>query len=97
MKSKASGFKGLSRNLRTMSRMMQRPVSEAVIATDKTPRTERGRQTLTFGPLKPVGLEDPTTGKRYQAVLQLHRRTVSHHRPVVGACVLERVLAPGTV
>ena len=32
---------------------------------------ERGRQTLLFGPLKPVGLIDPKTGKRPYAVLQL--------------------------
>ncbi len=32
---------------------------------------ERGKQTLTFGPMKPVGLTDPHTGKRPHAVLQL--------------------------
>lgn len=32
---------------------------------------DRGRQTLLFGPLKPVGLIDPQTGKRPFAVLQL--------------------------
>lgn len=32
---------------------------------------DRGRQTLLFGPLKPVGLEDPKTGIRPYAVLQL--------------------------
>ncbi len=32
---------------------------------------KRGPQTLTFGPLKPVGLEDPKTGERYHAVVQL--------------------------
>jgi len=32
---------------------------------------ERGRQTLLFGPLKPVGLIDPKTGQRPYAVLQL--------------------------
>ncbi len=37
---------------------------------------ERGRQTLTFGPLKPVGLEHPTTGERYRAVLQLRKEDV---------------------
>lgn len=39
---------------------------------------ERGRQTLLFGPLKPVGLEDPRTGKRPTAVIQL--RTENVHR-----------------
>ena len=32
---------------------------------------ERGPQTLTFGPMKPVGLTDPKTGQRPFAVLQL--------------------------
>lgn len=33
----------------------------------------RGRQTLTFGPLKPVGLKDPRTDKMPFAVLQLRQ------------------------
>ncbi len=33
----------------------------------------RGRETLRFGPMKPVGLTDPRTGKRPWAVLQLRR------------------------
>ena len=32
---------------------------------------ERGRQTLAFGPMKPVGLTDPRTGERSHAVVQL--------------------------
>jgi methylenetetrahydrofolate--tRNA-(uracil-5-)-methyltransferase len=39
---------------------------------------ERGRQTMQFGPLKPVGLEDPKTGGRPYAVVQL--RTENVHR-----------------
>ncbi|GIU67543.1 methylenetetrahydrofolate--tRNA-(uracil(54)-C(5))-methyltransferase (FADH(2)-oxidizing) TrmFO [Candidatus Phycosocius spiralis] len=34
---------------------------------------ERGRETLRFGPLKPVGLTDPRTGKRPWAVVQLRQ------------------------
>jgi len=34
---------------------------------------ERGRDTLRFGPMKPVGLEDPRTGRRPHAVVQLRR------------------------
>ncbi len=34
---------------------------------------QRGRQTLLFGPLKPVGLVDPSTGQRPFAVVQLRR------------------------
>ena len=32
---------------------------------------KRGRDTLRFGPMKPVGLEDPRTGRRPYAVVQL--------------------------
>lgn len=39
---------------------------------------ERGKQTMQFGPLKPVGLEDPRTGRRPFAVVQL--RTENAHR-----------------
>jgi methylenetetrahydrofolate--tRNA-(uracil-5-)-methyltransferase len=39
---------------------------------------ERGRQTMQFGPLKPVGLEDPKTGRQPYAVVQL--RTENVHR-----------------
>ena len=34
---------------------------------------ERGRETLRFGPMKPVGLVDPRTGKRPWAVVQLRQ------------------------
>ncbi len=34
---------------------------------------ERGRDTLRFGPMKPVGLADPRTGKRPYAVVQLRQ------------------------
>jgi methylenetetrahydrofolate--tRNA-(uracil-5-)-methyltransferase len=37
---------------------------------------ERGRQTMLFGPLKPVGLEDPKTGRRPYAVVQLRPENV---------------------
>ncbi|TVR65417.1 MAG: methylenetetrahydrofolate--tRNA-(uracil(54)-C(5))-methyltransferase (FADH(2)-oxidizing) TrmFO [Gemmatimonadales bacterium] len=33
----------------------------------------RGRETLRFGPMKPIGLEDPRTGERPHAVVQLRR------------------------
>lgn len=33
----------------------------------------RGKETLCFGPMKPVGLTDPRTGKRPNAVVQLRR------------------------
>lgn len=34
---------------------------------------QRGEKTLLFGPMKPVGLEDPKTGKRPKAVVQLRQ------------------------
>lgn len=34
---------------------------------------ERGEQTLSFGPMKPVGLRDPKTGRRPAAVVQLRK------------------------
>jgi len=34
---------------------------------------ERGRETLRFGPMKPVGLTDPNTGTRAHAVVQLRQ------------------------
>jgi|TARA_B110000116_G_scaffold272335_1_gene296699 methylenetetrahydrofolate--tRNA-(uracil-5-)-methyltransferase len=34
---------------------------------------ERGRETLRFGPMKPVGLTNPYTGKRSHAVVQLRQ------------------------
>ncbi|MDW4308602.1 FADH(2)-oxidizing methylenetetrahydrofolate--tRNA-(uracil(54)-C(5))-methyltransferase TrmFO [Staphylococcus saprophyticus] len=34
---------------------------------------ERGRKTLLFGPMKPVGLEDPKTGERPYTVVQLRQ------------------------
>lgn len=34
---------------------------------------EKGRQTLAFGPMKPVGLVDPRTGKQPYAVVQLRQ------------------------
>ncbi|HSA91683.1 MAG TPA: methylenetetrahydrofolate--tRNA-(uracil(54)-C(5))-methyltransferase (FADH(2)-oxidizing) TrmFO [Terriglobales bacterium] len=36
----------------------------------------RGRETLRFGPMKPVGLRDPRTGRRPYAVVQLRRENL---------------------
>src|SRR5688572_3569534 len=38
----------------------------------------RGDDTLRFGPMKPVGLRNPRTGKRPYAVVQLRRRSEEH-------------------
>ena len=37
----------------------------------------RGDQTLLFGPMKPVGLKDPATGKRPYAVVQLRKENTA--------------------
>ncbi|MBI5494140.1 MAG: methylenetetrahydrofolate--tRNA-(uracil(54)-C(5))-methyltransferase (FADH(2)-oxidizing) TrmFO [Deltaproteobacteria bacterium] len=37
----------------------------------------RGRQTLAYGPMKPVGLTDPRTGRRPFAVVQLRKEDVA--------------------
>ena len=45
----------------------------------------RGRDTLRFGPMKPVGLEDPRTGRRPYAVVQLRQDTLAgDHFSLVG-------------
>lgn len=36
----------------------------------------RGREALAFGPMRPVGLRDPRTGKRPQAVVQLRQDNI---------------------
>ncbi len=38
---------------------------------------KRGRDTMRFGPLKPVGLTDPRTGKRPYAVVQLRKENAA--------------------
>ncbi len=46
---------------------------------------ERGRDTLRFGPMKPVGLEDPRTGRRPWAVVQLRQDDLAaEHWNLVG-------------
>lgn len=46
---------------------------------------ERGRDTLRFGPMKPVGLVDPDTGKRPWAVVQLRQDDLAaEHWNLVG-------------
>ena len=39
----------------------------------------RGRDTLAFGPMRPVGLDDPRTGRRPHACLQLRQDDVEGH------------------
>jgi methylenetetrahydrofolate--tRNA-(uracil-5-)-methyltransferase len=45
----------------------------------------RGRETLLFGPMKPVGLTDPRTGRRPHAVVQLRQDNLAaSHYSIVG-------------
>ena len=47
------------------------PYFEGCLPVEEMAR--RGRETLRFGPMKPVGLADPRTGKEAWAVVQLRR------------------------
>jgi methylenetetrahydrofolate--tRNA-(uracil-5-)-methyltransferase len=49
----------------------QVPYFEGCLPIEEMAR--RGRETLRFGPMKPVGLIDPTTGREPYAVVQLRR------------------------
>src|ERR1035438_6519896 len=52
----------------------QTPYFEACLPIEELAR--RGRDTLRFGPMKPVGLADPRTGKRPYAVVQLRQENL---------------------
>lgn len=46
---------------------------------------ERGRETLRYGPMKPIGLDDPRTGRYPHAVVQLRQDTLAgDHFNLVG-------------
>ena len=50
------------------------PFFEACLPVEEIAR--RGRETLRFGPMKPMGLEDPRTGRRPWAVVQLRQENL---------------------
>ncbi len=50
------------------------PFFEACLPIEEIAR--RGRDTLRFGPMKPMGLTDPRTGKRPYAVVQLRQESL---------------------
>lgn len=50
------------------------PFFEACLPIEELAR--RGRETLRFGPMKPMGLEDPRTGRRPYAVVQLRQENL---------------------
>jgi methylenetetrahydrofolate--tRNA-(uracil-5-)-methyltransferase len=68
---------------RFVSELLAAEAVDAHIAEDATPFFEaclpieeiarRGRDTLRFGPMKPTGLENPRTGRRPYAVVQLRQ------------------------
>ncbi len=51
------------------------PLFEGCLPVEELAR--RGRDTLAFGPMKPVGLVDPRTGRRPHAVVQLRRENAA--------------------
>ena len=71
---------------RFLEALLAAETADAHIAEDRTPFFEaclpieelarRGRDTLRFGPMKPVGLTDPRTGWRPYAVVQLRQETL---------------------
>src|SRR5205823_4036506 len=50
------------------------PYFEACLPIEELAR--RGRDTLRFGPMKPIGLTDPRTGRRPYAVVQLRQENL---------------------
>jgi len=52
----------------------QTPYFEACLPIEELAR--RGRETLRFGPMKPMGLVDPRTGRRPYAVVQLRQENL---------------------
>ncbi len=71
---------------RFLDELLAAQVYEAHIPEDATPYFEaclpieeiarRGRDTLRFGPMKPMGLDDPRTGRRPYAVVQLRQENI---------------------
>lgn len=69
-----------------LDELLAAPCYEAHIPEDATPYFEaclpieeiarRGRDTLRFGPMKPMGLTDPRTGRRPYAVVQLRQENL---------------------
>ncbi|MCP5052023.1 MAG: methylenetetrahydrofolate--tRNA-(uracil(54)-C(5))-methyltransferase (FADH(2)-oxidizing) TrmFO [bacterium] len=69
-------YKELVHDLTTAEKLQANELEKNIFFEACLPIEEiarRGEQTLSFGPLKPVGLEDPKTGKRPHAVIQLRQ------------------------
>jgi len=70
------GYESFVSDLLAGDQMALHPFEKALYFEGCLPIEEiarRGRQTLAFGPMKPVGLIDPRTGRRPHAVVQLRR------------------------
>jgi methylenetetrahydrofolate--tRNA-(uracil-5-)-methyltransferase len=63
-----------ARHLQPATGNLQLPYFEGCLPIEETAR--RGRDTLRFGPMKPVGLTDPKTGKWPYAVVQLRQENL---------------------
>lgn len=71
-----SQYKSFIEYVRKAEKVPPRAFEEAVYFEGCLPveiMADRGEDTLRFGPMKPVGLEDPRTGKRPYAVVQLRQ------------------------
>ncbi|MBI5427097.1 MAG: methylenetetrahydrofolate--tRNA-(uracil(54)-C(5))-methyltransferase (FADH(2)-oxidizing) TrmFO [Nitrospinae bacterium] len=69
-------YREFVRELREAEKVPLKPFEKPVYFEGCMPIEElamRGEMTLAFGPLKPVGLEHPETGKKFFAVAQLRR------------------------
>jgi methylenetetrahydrofolate--tRNA-(uracil-5-)-methyltransferase len=69
-----AGYKGFVKALVDAEKVPARAFEETRYFEGCLPcevMAERGEQTLSFGPMKPVGLTDPRTGRRPYAVVQL--------------------------
>ena len=72
----AEQYRALVTALRTAEKVAPRDFEQAVHFEGCMPvevLAERGEETLRFGPMKPVGLTDPRTGRQPHAVVQLRR------------------------
>lgn len=73
-------YKGFIQALKEAEKAPLKPFEKPVYFEGCLPievMAERGDETLRFGPMKPVGLKDPRTGKEPYAVVQLRQENVA--------------------
>ncbi len=73
-------YKGFIQALKEAEKVPLKPFEKPVYFEGCLPievMAERGDETLRFGPMKPVGLKDPRTGKEPYAVVQLRQENVT--------------------